>query len=114
MKEEDILKEMNTEANANAVSIQRGHFEFSKFNEIPKSSIKKGKPGAVKKNDDGSYTVLAVDEIFNSPTQKSLEDAKGYVVAEYQDYLEKEWNRKMREKYPLKVNEQVFMSMVKK
>ena len=35
------------------------------------------------------------------------------VVAEYQDYLEKQWNEKMHNEYPMKVNEKVFKSMVK-
>jgi peptidyl-prolyl cis-trans isomerase SurA len=114
MTDEEILKQINTEANGDALTVQRGHFEFAKFNEVPRTSIVKGKVTEVKKNADGTYTAVRVENVFNTPSQKSLDDAKGYVVAEYQDYLEKEWNRKMREKYPLKVNEQVFTSMVKK
>jgi peptidyl-prolyl cis-trans isomerase SurA len=44
---------------------------------------------------------------------KTLDEARGYVVAEYQDFLEKDWNKQMRNKYPVKVNEDVFRAMVK-
>ncbi len=113
LKDEDIIKKMNTDSMPDAVAIQRGHYEFSKFNEVPKTSIAKGKVTEPKKNDDGTYTVVKVNEVFDAPTSKSLEDARGYVVAEYQDYLEKEWNESMRRKYPVKVNDQVFKSIIK-
>lgn len=110
---EDIAKAMNTESNPEAVVIQTGRFEYSKFNEVPKAEIKKGSLSQPIKNADGSYTVLKTDDTYSTSTQKSLKDAKGYVVAEYQDYLEKKWNADLKTKYPLKVDETVFMSMVK-
>jgi peptidyl-prolyl cis-trans isomerase SurA len=54
-----------------------------------------------------------VEEVFNGPSQKSLTDARGYVVAEYQEYLEKQWHEELRKKYPVKLDQGVFMSMVK-
>jgi peptidyl-prolyl cis-trans isomerase SurA len=51
--------------------------------------------------------------VYDKPSQKSLEDARGYVVAEYQDYLEKAWNEQMLAKYPVKTDQAVFRSMVK-
>lgn len=113
LKDEDIIKKMNSDTLPDAVTIQRGHYEFSKFNEVPKATIVAGKITEPKKNNDGSYTVVKVNEVFNEPTPKSLEDARGYAVAEYQDYLEKQWNDQMRKKYPVKLNEEVFKSMVK-
>lgn len=114
MKGDDIIKQMNTEDKPDAVSIQHGHYEFARFTEVPRAGIVKDKASEPVKNKDGSYTVVKADDVFNAPSQKSLEDARGYVVAEYQDYLEKEWNAEMRKKYPMKVNEDVFTSMVKK
>lgn len=113
MKDEDIIKKMNSDTLPDAVTIQRGHYEFSKFKEFPRTAIASNKVTEVKKNDDGSYTVVRVDQVFDQPTNKSLDDARGYVVAEYQDYLEKEWNDQMRKKYIVKVNDGVFKSMVK-
>jgi peptidyl-prolyl cis-trans isomerase SurA len=100
MKDEDIIKKMNTESTPDAVTIQRGHYEFSKYKDVPQSAIVGKKVTEPKKNEDGTYTVIRVEETFDKPTQKSLDDARGYVVAEYQDYLEK-------------VDNGVFQSMVK-
>jgi peptidyl-prolyl cis-trans isomerase SurA len=53
-------------------------------------------------------------EKVSAPTPKPLEEARGYVIADYQDELEKEWVASLQKKYPIKVNEPVLMSLVKK
>jgi peptidyl-prolyl cis-trans isomerase SurA len=111
--DEDLMKAVNKNNN-DAVSVQHGHYEFSRFKDVPQAELQSGKVTQPVKTADGMYTVVKVDEVYSQPTQKSLDEARGYVVAEYQDYLEKQWNDQMRKKYPVKVNEQVFQSMVKK
>lgn len=112
-KDEDLYKAMNIEANPEAVNIQHGHFEFSRFKDVPQSNIVKNKLSTPVRGADGSYTIVRADEVFNQPTPKTLDEARGYVVAEYQDSLEKSWNAQLRAKYPVKVDEKVFRSMVK-
>jgi peptidyl-prolyl cis-trans isomerase SurA len=48
------------------------------------------------------------------PQPKSLEEARGYIIADYQDQLEKEWVASLQKKYPVKVDEKVLLSLVKK
>ncbi len=61
----------------------------------------------------GGKGIMSVERII-PPTPKSLDEARGYVIADYQDQLEKEWVEGLQKKYPIKVNEAVLMSMVKK
>ena len=112
-KDEDLTKALNTESVPDAFSLQRGHYEFSRFKDVPQSTIAKGKPSEAVRNADGSYTVVMADNVFTQPTTKTLDEARGYAVAEYQDSLEKNWNAELRAKYPVKVEEAVFRSMVK-
>ncbi|MBS1586890.1 MAG: peptidylprolyl isomerase [Bacteroidetes bacterium] len=112
-KDEDLIKKLNSDTHPEQVTVQHGHYEFSKFKDVPEASIVKGKVTTAVKNADGSYTVVRAEDVFKTPTQKSLDDARGYVVAEYQDYLEKQWNEQMRTKYHVSVNEDVFKSMVR-
>lgn len=110
--EEDIAKAINTTDRPDGVTVQRGRYEFSRYkdatvNDFASSNIK------VIPGDNGSYTVVAAKQVFATPVPKSLDEARGYVVAEYQDFLEKQWNDKMRHDYPIKVNETVFKSLVK-
>ncbi len=111
--DEDLVKKLNTEAEPDAVTIKTGRYEFSKFKDAPQSAIVKGKTTAPRKEEDGTYVVVKAEEIYNQPVAKTLDEARGYAVAEYQDYLEKTWNEQMRQKYPVKVNDSAFKSMVK-
>jgi peptidyl-prolyl cis-trans isomerase SurA len=67
------------------------------------------------KTDAGTKTATftKVEEIM-PPAPKSLAEARGYAVADYQDYLEKQWVEELRKQYPVKINEDVFKGMVKK
>ena len=111
--DENIVKEMNSSNHPDAVSIQRGRYEFSRFKDASQAELMNDKMKVIPAA-NGQYTVVVAKQIFTSPGQKSLSEARGYVVAEYQDYLEKQWNEKMRRDYPLKVNDAVFKTMVKK
>jgi peptidyl-prolyl cis-trans isomerase SurA len=111
--DEEIAKTINTDANPDAVSIQRGRYEFSRFKDATAADFQTSKIKVIT-GPNGPYTIIAAKEVYNTKGQKSLEEARGYVVAEYQDYLEKQWNERMRKEYPVTVNQPVFQSMVKK
>jgi len=112
-KEDELNKAVNMETAPDAYTAQKMHYEFSRFKEVPQSAIVKGKPSAPVRNADGSYTVVVADNVYTTSSQKTLDEARGYVSAEYQDALEKSWNAQLRSKYPVKVEESVFKSMVK-
>ncbi|MFN8266545.1 MAG: peptidylprolyl isomerase [Chitinophagales bacterium] len=65
------------------------------------------------KLEDGKYQIT---QIYNIQPAKirSFEECRGYVVAAYQGYLEKQWLQQLRLKYPITINETVFESLVKK
>lgn len=113
VSDDSLVKDLNNQSNPDRVSIQRGRYEFSRFKDATQAELSANKK-KVTPNSNGGYTVVIAREVYNGPGQKTLEEARGYVVAEYQDYLEKQWNEKMRREYPLKVDEKVFKSMVKK
>ncbi|MBX2890612.1 MAG: peptidylprolyl isomerase [Saprospiraceae bacterium] len=56
---------------------------------------------------------IKIEEII-PPTPKTLSEARGYAVADYQDYLEKQWIEELRREYPVKVNEEVLKTLIKK
>lgn len=57
--------------------------------------------------------IVSVERII--PKQpKNLDEARGYIIADYQDQLEKEWVASLQAKYPYTVNEAVLKSLVRK
>jgi peptidyl-prolyl cis-trans isomerase SurA len=111
--EEEIAKAINTNDRPDGVGVQRGHYEFSKYKDATLTELQANKIKVIS-GENGAMTVVVAKQVYATPTAKTLDEARGYVVAEYQDYLEKQWNEKMRREYPVKLNEQVFKSMVKK
>lgn len=61
--------------------------------------------------DDGTWKVYQVMEIL-PPSPRSFSDSKGFAIAEYQEFLEAEWIKALREKYNVVVDEAVLKSMV--
>lgn len=114
MTDEKLIEVMNTKETPDAVSIQRGYYEYAKHKDIKQSTIESGESTPPQRNENGTISVTYPRAVFSQGTTKTLDEARGYVIAEYQDYLEQSWNEKLREKYPVKVNEDVFNSMVKK
>lgn len=57
--------------------------------------------------------LVSVERVL-PPQTKSLDEARGYIIADYQDQLEKEWVASLQKKYPVKVEETVLRSLIKK
>lgn len=111
--DEQLAKEMNTSTSPDRVTIQRGRYEFSRFKDVTLAELQASKTKMIP-TANGGYTLIVAREVYPGQGQKTLDEARGYVVAEYQDFLEKQWNEKMRQQYPMKLNDKVFSSMVKK
>jgi peptidyl-prolyl cis-trans isomerase SurA len=44
---------------------------------------------------------------------KALDESKGYIIADYQDFLEKEWVDSLRKKYTVQISKAAFESLIK-
>jgi peptidyl-prolyl cis-trans isomerase SurA len=52
--------------------------------------------------------------MIQAPSTKSLEEARGYVIADYQDHLEKEWIAELEKEFKVEIDESVLNKLVKK
>ncbi len=56
---------------------------------------------------DGKINLIYVNAIM-PPEPKKLDEAKGLITADYQTYLESEWIKSLRAKYPITVNKKIL------
>jgi peptidyl-prolyl cis-trans isomerase SurA len=67
-------------------------------------------PTDIKDGKDNKITVLVVNKVMPK-TPKTIAEAKGMITADYQNYLEKEWLAYLKNKYTVKVNEDVLKTV---
>ncbi|UII27932.1 peptidylprolyl isomerase [Fulvivirga maritima] len=60
--------------------------------------------GIYEKELNGRFNLVVIKQVL-APGPKALDQIKGMVISDYQNYLEKQWVDQLREKYPVKVNE---------
>jgi peptidyl-prolyl cis-trans isomerase SurA len=88
--------------------------------ELTQLPIKKGTElkegtilGIVKNNFDEGASFVKVIKLYPAGIQRSYEEARSLVINEYQKQLEENWMKEVVAKYPVKVNNIVFQSLLK-
>lgn len=66
-------------------------------------------PGPVYENSNSNGFVI-IKEV-RSPEPKQLDEARGDVVSDYQNYLEETWIEEIRQKYPVVINKEVLKQL---
>lgn len=61
-------------------------------------------PGSYKVEQDGRAYLVQIDKVL-PPAPKKLDEVRGQVISDYQQYLEKQWIGALRQKYQVEVNE---------
>jgi peptidyl-prolyl cis-trans isomerase SurA len=61
--------------------------------------------------DDNESAIVVVHQVA-SPEPKPLNEVRGAMTADYQNYLEKEWITELRTRYPVTVNRDVFQTLL--
>jgi peptidyl-prolyl cis-trans isomerase SurA len=61
---------------------------------------------------DGTAVFVKILKTYPAGQQRSFEEARGLVINDYQAFLEEEWIKELKKKYPVKVNEAAFKSLL--
>lgn len=107
-----IKTKLNKEGAAAKISTIEGKYEKGQYSVVDEIAWNAGTT-PVKLLDDSSYRFIVVKSLVE-PEPKTLKEAKGYVVSDYQEYLEKTWIAELRKKYPIVLNESVLKALIKK
>lgn len=105
-----IKEQLNKEDKINVIE-KEGTFEIESNHILPE--LKKYKEGVSKiVNDDKYFYVINIKQVLPSGA-KTLEEAKGRVINDYQQYLESNWVDELKKEFTVKVNHDVFKKVKK-
>jgi peptidyl-prolyl cis-trans isomerase SurA len=61
---------------------------------------------------DNTVSFAYILTVYNSREPRSFHDARGFVINDYQGWMEEQWVEGLRKQYPVKVDEQVFKTLL--
>jgi peptidyl-prolyl cis-trans isomerase SurA len=99
---ETIRKELN---DTTCITFTRGKFETGDNEFTDRMDWKKSISDIYEK--DGKAVFVANERILK-PAQKTLDESRGLVTADYQNFLEKKWIEELRAKYPVNINKELL------
>ena len=109
---EEVLSAINKE-DQQILSVQEKSYERDRNENLDRVDWKPGAVTAALKNDRTRSTSFMVIQDVKSPSVKSLDEARGYVIADYQDFLEKKWLEELNANYKIEKNDEVFKNLIK-
>jgi peptidyl-prolyl cis-trans isomerase SurA len=102
-----------TNENSAQIQADSGRYELS---QVPASDKTGFKPGLITEpvinGGDGTAVFSLIIRLYPGNQQRSFEDARGLVINDYQNFMEKKWIEELRKRYPVKVNDKVLHSIL--
>ena len=110
---QEVVAEFNEDGDR-VISYTRKTYERGTDEDMDRLDWETGTLSPNDKNpSDGAFTFTKIERVL-PPAKKTLAEARGYVIADYQDHLEKQWVDELRRAYKVDVNEKVLKNMAKK
>lgn len=106
--DEWVVGRINRRAGEDAVTYRHGIFSSGDNDLIDRIEWDEGVSDI--HSVDGTYKVVLIHEILE-PEPRTLDEARGRIIADYQDYLEGIWINELREKYQVSVNKEVLSTL---
>lgn len=102
-----------SEDNASQIQTDSGRYELT---QIPVKSNVNLIPDVITdplvNEADGTASFVKVLAVFSADQPRTFEEARGLVINDYQNILEEKWIDQLKKKYPVKIDEKVFKSLM--
>lgn len=96
------------------VIVDSGRYELTQLPVAEGKDYTAGSSSAMQHNDmDNSYSFVYVFQVMPGGDIRAFEDAKGWVINDYQQILEQQWIERLKKKYTVKVNEPVWQALLR-
>lgn len=101
---DEFVSELNADSQIK-VSAEKGLFEISKKPLLKELKLRRGVSRVIEWNE--KYYIVQINSVI-APEAKKLEEVRGRVIADYQNYLDDRWIKELRNKYSYTVNKDVL------
>lgn len=83
-----------------------GRFELGQIPVVERTNFTEGLlTGNVRNETDNTVAFSYVVKLYPNREMRGFNDARGFVINDYQVYLEEKWIAELKKKYPVKINE---------
>jgi peptidyl-prolyl cis-trans isomerase SurA len=113
-KMKDNYKDWQKYINTSGGQLQgdSGRFELGQIPVVDRTNFTEGLITANVKNEtDNSVAFAYIVKLYPNREIRGFADARGFVINDYQVYLEEQWIAALKKKYPVKINEAVIKSL---
>jgi peptidyl-prolyl cis-trans isomerase SurA len=91
-----------------------GRFELGQIPVVGRTNFTEGLITANVKNEtDNTVTFAYIIKLYPDREPRGFADARGFVINDYQVFLEEKWIADLKKKYPVKINEAVLKTLLK-
>ncbi len=106
-------KKIAEEGNNN-LQADSGRFELTQMPVVVTPNMQAGTVSQIVINPtDGNAGFAKIIRHYSAGLQRSFEEARGLLINDYQNVMEDKWIMELKKKYPIKINEAVFQSLLK-
>ncbi|HYC40497.1 MAG TPA: peptidylprolyl isomerase [Chitinophagaceae bacterium] len=99
---------------AEHLAADSSRYEWEQIPGLTKFPPKEGMLTTPVKNElDNTAAFAYIVKVYPQPTQRSFAEARGMAINDYQEMLEAKWLEQLKQKYPVRINEQVLASILK-
>lgn len=103
----ELLEQLNTDTTILLTTDRR---KFAKEDNAYVDEVKWEKGISKDIVKEGKTYIVNIHNIV-APEPKQLDEARGLITADYQNFLENRWIKELRKKYPYQVNQEVLLSI---
>ena len=87
--------------------MRKGFYQKGDNQYVDQTEWKEGTVNEIPSTVDESTVIVCIREV-RKPEEKTLKEAKGLVISDYQQELEKSWIASLHKRYPVSINEKVL------
>ena len=103
----NIIEKINEKSELN-LKVKTNKYEINEVNYLKGRTFKKGINPTYEYG--GKFYVIKVNELIPAGP-KALNDAKGLITSDYQNFLEQEWLKELSNKYTITINDKVIYTL---